>query len=166
MSGTAALPYRPCAGVMLVNADGQVFVGQRLDSTLEAWQMPQGGIDPGEEAIDAAYRELWEETGVVRAHVEFVAAAPEELQYDLPDDLIGKVWRGQWRGQRQRWYLFRLTAGDDAIDIATAHPEFRAWRWIDPRELPEVIVPFKRDLYVRLLEIFAEPLGLPAPRSD
>ena len=155
-----ALPYRPCAGVILLNAQGQVFVGQRLDSTLEAWQMPQGGIDPGEDPLDAAYRELWEETGVVRDHVELLAAPDIELEYDLPDDLVGKVWKGKWRGQRQRWFLFRLNAGDEAIDIATAEPEFRAWRWLDPRELPDVIVPFKRDLYVRLLHIFAQPLGL------
>lgn len=155
-----ALPYRPCAGVILLNRDGQVFVGQRLDSTLEAWQMPQGGIDPGEDPLDAAYRELWEETGVVRDHVELLAAPEIELEYDLPDDLIGKVWKGKWRGQRQRWFLFLLNADDDAIDIVTAEPEFRAWRWIDPRALPDVIVPFKRDLYVRLLDIFADPLGL------
>lgn len=161
MKDLASLPYRPCAGVMLLSRDGQVFVGQRLDSTLEAWQMPQGGIDPGEDALEAAYRELWEETGVAREAVEFLAEAPEELQYDLPDDLIGKVWKGRWRGQRQRWFLFRLTAGDEAIDIETAHPEFRAWRWIDPAELPQVIVPFKRALYARLLELFADPLGLP-----
>lgn len=161
MSSFAHLPLRPCAGVMLLNGDGQVFVGQRLDSTLEAWQMPQGGIDPGEDPLDAAYRELWEETGVTRDHVELIAAPEIELEYDLPDDLIGKVWNGKWRGQRQRWFLFRLTAGDEAIDIATAHPEFRAWRWIDPAELPHVIVPFKRALYARLLELFADPLGLP-----
>ena len=159
MSDPAQLPYRPCAGVMLLNAQGEVFVGQRLDSSIEAWQMPQGGIDPGEDPLDAAYRELREETGVAREHVELVAAAAEELQYDLPDDLIGKVWKGRWRGQRQRWFLFRLTAGDEAIDIATAEPEFRAWRWIDPVELPRVIVPFKRELYTRLLEIFADQLG-------
>ncbi|PKP90609.1 MAG: RNA pyrophosphohydrolase [Alphaproteobacteria bacterium HGW-Alphaproteobacteria-16] len=158
MSDIATLPYRPCAGVMLLSRTGQVFVGQRLDSTLEAWQMPQGGIDPGEDPLEAAYRELWEETGVVRAHVELVAAPDEELQYDLPDDLIGKVWKGKWRGQRQRWFLFRLNAGDEVIDIETAEPEFRAWRWIDPAELPDVIVPFKRDLYARLLEIFADHL--------
>lgn len=155
-----ALPFRPCAGVMLLNRDGQVFVGQRLDSTLEAWQMPQGGIDPGEDPLDAAYRELWEETGVQRDQVELLAAPEVELEYDLPDDLLGKVWKGKWRGQRQRWFLFRLTAGDEAIDIETAEPEFRAWRWLDPRELPHVIVPFKRDLYIEILRMFAEPLGL------
>ena len=105
MSAFTHLPYRPCAGVMLLNAHGQVFVGQRLDSTLEAWQMPQGGIDPGEDPLEAAYRELWEETGVERRHVELLAEAGEELEYDLPDDLVGKVWKGKWRGQRQRWFL-------------------------------------------------------------
>jgi putative (di)nucleoside polyphosphate hydrolase len=159
MTDPATLPYRPCAGVMLLNRKGEVFVGQRFDTTIEAWQMPQGGIDPGEDALDAAYRELWEETGVVRAAVELIAAPDEELQYDLPDDLIGKVWKGKWRGQRQRWFLFRLTAGDEAIDIATAEPEFRAWRWIAADQLPDVIVPFKRALYIRLLELFAPHLA-------
>ena len=159
MTDPASLPYRPCAGVMLLNRDGRVFVGQRLDSTLEAWQMPQGGIDPGEDALEAAFRELWEETGVARDHVELIAEAPEELQYDLPEDLIGKVWKGKWRGQRQRWFLLRFLGEDGDIDIATAHPEFRAWRWAEPAELPELIVPFKQALYERLLELFAPQLG-------
>jgi putative (di)nucleoside polyphosphate hydrolase len=144
---------------MLMNRDGQVFVGQRMDSTIEAWQMPQGGIDPGETAHDAAVRELWEETGVAAELVELIAEAPEELQYDLPDDLIGKVWKGKWRGQRQRWFLLRFLGEDGDIDIATAHPEFRAWRWAEPADLPELIVPFKRALYTRLLELFAPHLG-------
>lgn len=159
MTDPASLPYRPCAGVMLLNREGRVFVGQRLDSTLEAWQMPQGGIDPGEDALEAAFRELWEETGVARHHAELIAEAPEELQYDLPDDLIGKVWKGKWRGQRQRWFLLRFLGEDGDIDIATAHPEFRAWRWAEPVYLPELIVPFKRALYIRLLELFAPHLG-------
>jgi putative (di)nucleoside polyphosphate hydrolase len=159
MTDPTTLPYRPCAGVMLINRDGRVFVGQRLDSTLEAWQMPQGGIDPGEDPLEAAYRELWEETGVGREHVELVAEAGEELTYDLPDDLIGKVWKGKWRGQRQRWFLFRFIGTDRDVDIATAEPEFRAWRWADPADLPELIVPFKRELYRRLLTIFADELA-------
>nr|WP_315383429.1 RNA pyrophosphohydrolase [uncultured Sphingomonas sp.] len=159
MTDPASLPYRPCAGVMLLNREGRVFVGQRLDSTLEAWQMPQGGIDPGEDAVEAALRELWEETGVARHHAELIAEAPEELQYDLPDDLIGKVWKGKWRGQRQRWFLLRFLGEEGDIDIATAHPEFRAWRWAEPADLPELIVPFKRALYTRLLELFAPHLG-------
>lgn len=158
MSAYAHLPYRPCAGVMLLARDGRVFVGQRLDSVLEAWQMPQGGIDEGEDALDAAIRELGEEAGVAPDKIEFVAEAGEELQYDLPNDLIGKVWKGKWRGQRQRWYLFRFLGDDADIDIDTEHREFRAWRWIDPAELPDVIVPFKRDLYARLLDLFAPHL--------
>jgi putative (di)nucleoside polyphosphate hydrolase len=144
---------------MLVNAHGQVFVGQRLDSTLEAWQMPQGGIDPGEEPLAAAVRELWEETGIAAELVELVAEAPEELFYDLPEDLIGKLWKGKWRGQRQRWFLFRFLGEDSDIDIATAEPEFRAWRWTDPADLPELIVPFKRELYREVLKAFAKPLN-------
>jgi putative (di)nucleoside polyphosphate hydrolase len=149
MSGD--LPYRPCAGVMLMNAEGRVFVGQRLDSTLEAWQMPQGGIDPGEDALAAAIRELGEETGVAPDKVELIAAPDREFTYDLPPELIGKVWKGKWRGQRQRWFLFRFTGTDTDIDIRTAHPEFRAWRWIDPVDLPRLIVPFKRELYEAVL---------------
>ena len=153
------LPYRPCAGIMLINRDRRVFVGQRIDTTLEAWQMPQGGIDPGEDAQTAALRELGEEVGVSPDDVEIVAEAPEELTYDLPPELIGKVWKGRYRGQRQRWFLLRLTAADAAIDIATAHPEFRSWRWIAPAELPTLAVPFKRDLYRRLLVLFGEHLS-------
>ena len=146
-----ALPYRPCAGVMLVNAEGRVFVGQRRDSTLDAWQMPQGGIDPGEDALTAAIRELGEETGVAPDKVELVAEAPGEFLYDLPADLIGKVWKGKWRGQRQRWFLFRFLGTDADIDIATEHPEFSTWRWSDPADLPTMIVPFKRKLYEDVL---------------
>jgi putative (di)nucleoside polyphosphate hydrolase len=162
MTDPSTLPYRPCAGVMLINRDGKVFVGQRLDSTLEAWQMPQGGIDAGEDALTAAIRELGEEAGIAPHHAELIAQAEEELQYDLPDDLIGKVWKGKWRGQRQRWFLFAFTGEDGDIDIATEHAEFRAWRWIDPHELPHVIVPFKRALYERILDIFAAHL----PRNE
>jgi putative (di)nucleoside polyphosphate hydrolase len=155
MTASPTLGYRPCAGVMLINREGLVFVGQRLDSKIEAWQMPQGGIDPGEEPYDAAVRELWEETGVTADHVELVAEAPDELFYDLPDELIGKVWKENWRGQRQRWFLFRFLGDDGDVNIATAHPEFRAWRWLEPAQLPEMIVPFKRALYSNLLDIFA-----------
>jgi putative (di)nucleoside polyphosphate hydrolase len=145
---------------MLVNRDGKVFVGQRLDSTLEAWQMPQGGLDPGEEPKAAAVRELWEETGIEADKVELIAVAEEELYYDLPDELIGRIWNGKYRGQCQNWFLFRFLGEDSDVNIATEHPEFRAWRWADPEEVPTVIVEFKRALYERLLDIFAEPLGL------
>ncbi|RIA46659.1 putative (di)nucleoside polyphosphate hydrolase [Hephaestia caeni] len=154
-----ALPYRPCAGVMLLNREGKVFVGQRLDSTTEAWQMPQGGIEPGEDAETAALRELGEETGIASDKVTLVAAAPDELRYDLPDELIGKLWGGRWRGQRQRWFLYRFTGDDTDIDIRTAHQEFRAWRWVAPTDLPAMIVPFKKALYEQVLAAFANRLG-------
>jgi putative (di)nucleoside polyphosphate hydrolase len=159
MTDPTILPYRPCAGVMLVNRTGQVFVGQRIDSTVEAWQMPQGGIDDGEDAEAAAIRELGEETGVQPDKVDLIAIAPDELFYDLPPDLVGKVWKGKWRGQRQRWFLYRFIGEDGDVDIATEHQEFRAWRWVDPTELPDIIVPFKRALYEDVLAAFAEHLG-------
>ena len=150
--------YRPCAGAMIVNPAGRVFVGQRMDSVVEAWQMPQGGIDAGEDPLTAAIREVGEETGIAPALLTLVAEAPEEFFYDLPEELIGKLWKGKWRGQRQRWFLFAFAGTDADIDIATAHQEFRAWRWADPAELPALIVPFKRPLYEALLVAFAEPL--------
>lgn len=155
----ANLPYRPAVGVMLINREGKVFVGQRMDSTLEAWQMPQGGIDEGEDAEEAAFRELGEETGIAREHVEIVARASRELRYDLPNDLIGKMWKGRWRGQRQIWFLMRFTGEDTDVNIATEHQEFRAWKWAEPAELPSMIVPFKRRLYEDVLAEFAAALG-------
>lgn len=156
----STLPYRPAAGIMLVNRDGKVFVGQRMDSTLEAWQMPQGGIDEGEDALTAALRELGEETGIAADKVELIATAEEELLYDLPQDLVGKLWGGRYRGQRQTWFLFRFLGDDEAdVNIATEHQEFRAWRWADPADLPAMIVPFKRKLYQDVLAAFAAHLG-------
>lgn len=152
------LPYRPAVGVMLLNAEDRVFVGQRLDSTLEAWQMPQGGTDPGEDSREAALRELEEETGIRRALVEMIACASRQLDYDLPADLIGKLWKGRYRGQRQTWYLARFLGRDEDVNIATHEPEFRAWRWIDHWELPRLIVPFKKALYEAVLEEFADYL--------
>jgi putative (di)nucleoside polyphosphate hydrolase len=148
--------YRPAVGVMLLNAERKVWVGQRLDSTLEAWQMPQGGLDIGESPLQGAYRELEEETGIRRDLVEIVHQAKDELTYDLPDDLIGKVWKEPWRGQRQTWFLARFLGEDSDVDIATPDPEFRAWKWAEPAELPALIVPFKKKLYEDLLEAFAD----------
>ena len=150
-----SLPYRPAAGVMLLNRAGKVWVGQRLDSTLEAWQMPQGGLDPGEAAEDGALRELGEETGIPSDKVEILARCPEQLLYDLPDDLIGKVWKGKWRGQRQTWFLMRFTGEDADVNLQTPEPEFRAWKWAEPEELPDLIVPFKQGLYRDILQAFA-----------
>ena len=148
--------YRPAVGVMLLNREGKAFVGQRLDSTLEAWQLPQGGLDPGETPEEGAYRELEEETGIARHLVEIVARCPKELYYDLPDDLIGKVWKEPWRGQRQTWFLARFLGEDEDVGIDTPDPEFRAWKWADPKELPTMIVPFKKALYEQLLNAFAQ----------
>lgn len=159
MIDPATLPYRPCVGVMLLNREGQVFVGQRLDNTLEAWQMPQGGIDPGEEAEATAIRELGEETGIAPDHIEIVARAPGEFLYDLPPELIGKIWKGRYRGQRQTWFLARFTGKDSDVNIQTAHPEFRAWKWADPAELPHMIVPFKQALYRQVLAAFDNQIG-------
>ena len=155
MTAREGLPYRPCAGVMLLNRDGLAFAGQRLDTTMAAWQLPQGGIDAGEDAQTAAIRELGEEIGVAAEHVQPIAEAPGEFFYDLPDDLIGKVWKGKWRGQRQRWFLYRFTGEDTDINLATEHPEFMSWRWVNPHELPKQIVPFKRQLYEDVLAAFA-----------
>ena len=148
--------YRPAVGVMLLNANRKVWVGQRLDNKLEAWQMPQGGLDPGESPLDGAYRELEEETGIVRDLVEILTQAREPLYYDLPEDLIGKVWKEPWRGQRQTWFLARFLGQDEDVNIATPEPEFRAWKWAEPAELPAMIVPFKKKLYEDLVEAFAD----------
>jgi len=153
---TKDLGYRPAVGVMLINRERKVWVGQRIDSTLEAWQMPQGGLDPGEDPLEGAYRELEEETGIGRDLIEIVTQAKEELTYDLPDDLVGKMWKGKWRGQRQTWYLARFLGEDSDVNIETPDPEFRAWKWADPAELPAMIVPFKKKLYEDLIEVFAD----------
>lgn len=143
---------------MLLNRDGKVFVGARIDNSDEAWQMPQGGIDDGEEPWATALRELEEETGIPPRLVERISECPERLKYDLPSELRGKLWGGKWRGQDQNWYLARFLGQDSDVDIATKHPEFREWQWIEPEQLPALIVPFKRDLYRRLLLEFAAKL--------
>ncbi len=159
MTDTATLPYRPAAGIMLINAEGMVWVGQRIDNTLEAWQMPQGGLDKGEDALEGAFRELEEETGIPRSLVEVIAQSRQELHYDLPAELVGKLWKGRYRGQRQTWFLMRFLGSDADIVLETSHPEFRAWQWIEPRRLPELIVPFKVALYHAVLEEFGAHLG-------
>ena len=152
------LPYRPCVGVMLINGDGHVFVGQRIDRDQDAWQMPQGGVDKGEEARAAALRELWEETGVPAAKVAVVAETEDWLPYDLPHDLVPKIWKGRYRGQKQKWFLMRFEGNDADVNIATDHPEFSEWKWLAPNQLVENIVPFKRAVYAQVLEAFAAEL--------
>lgn len=154
MIAPESLPYRPCVGVMLINAAGQIFAAQRLDSSVAAWQMPQGGIDDGEKPRQAALRELCEETGVTADLVEFVGKTHGWVTYDLPSDLIGKVWGGKYRGQKQKWFLYRFLGRDDQIDIASGHPEFSEWRWIGADEMVASIVPFKRAVYEEVVRHF------------
>ena len=148
-----ALPWRPCVGVMLVNPAGLVFAGKRIDNPGDAWQMPQGGIDKGESPRDAALRELGEETGLPPTAVEIVAEMPDWQTYDLPHDLVPRIWKGRYRGQKQRWFHLALTGSEDLIDIRTRHPEFSHWAWMRPDALIKKIVPFKRDIY---RAVFAE----------
>ena len=148
------LPYRPCAGIMLLNGDGMVFVGLRLDSQTDAWQMPQGGIDDGENAEAAALRELGEETGIAPHLADIIARSAREHLYDLPPELLGKMWKGKYRGQRQTWFLMRFTGQDSDVNIATSHQEFGNWRWAAPGDLVSLIVPFKRELYANVIAEF------------
>jgi len=148
------LPYRPCVGVMVLNAAGEVFVGQRMDRDTEAWQMPQGGVDPGEEPRDAALRELEEETGITRDLVTIEAQTATWLPYDLPHDLVPRIWKGRFRGQEQMWFLMRFKGTDDQVNIKTETPEFSSWRWLPPDQMLHGIVPFKRAVYGRVVEEF------------
>ena len=148
----ATLPYRPCVGVMLMNAQGHVFVGQRRDSELDAWQMPQGGIDAGETPHTAALRELWEETGVTEDLVTVEQESDDWFRYELPHDLVPKLWKGRFRGQEQKWFLMRFHGADTDVNIETEQPEFSQWRWLAPSDLVENIVPFKRAVYQSVLD--------------
>lgn len=153
--GPGGLPYRPCAGVVLIDDRGLVFAGRRIDRSPDqppAWQMPQGGIDEGESPRQAALRELHEEVGTDKAEV--LAESRDWRRYDLPADLVPRLWGGRYRGQEQRWFALRFLGTDADIDIATKTPEFRAWRWAEMAELPDIIVPFKRQIYQEVIAEF------------
>lgn len=148
--------YRPCAGLMLVNARNEVFVGKRIDTKdSEWWQMPQGGIDNGEALDAAALRELAEETGIAADKVEIIAHTKSELYYDLPEELAGKLWGGRYLGQRQTWFLIRFLGNDSDINLEAHYPaEFCAWKWVKPDELPALIISFKQAIYEAVLTEF------------
>jgi putative (di)nucleoside polyphosphate hydrolase len=153
MAAMRNLPYRPGVGIMLISRAGLVFVARRIEMTSEAWQMPQGGIKEGESPLKAARRELKEEIGTERAKV--LAESKGWYTYDLPQGLVPKTWGGKFRGQRQKWFAMRFTGKDRDIAIATEHPEFSEWKWVKAATLPDIIVPFKRALYEKLVREFS-----------
>ena len=146
-------PYRPCVGIFLLNNDGLVFAGRRIDSRAEAWQMPQGGIDAGESPLQACMREMREEIGTNTA--ELVSQHDDWLYYDIPLQLADRLWQGRYKGQKQKWMALRFTGDDADINIATEEPEFCEWKWLSPHDLVDLAVPFKRDVYQNVLAAFA-----------
>jgi putative (di)nucleoside polyphosphate hydrolase len=151
------LPYRRGVGIMLVNDAGMVLVAKRIDMPSDAWQMPQGGIDAGETPLEAAKREMLEEIGTDKG--EFVAESADWYRYELPNELIPVIWGGRFRGQEQKWFVARFTGIDSDIDITTEHPEFSDWKWAEPAQLPDLIVPFKRELYAAVVREFTPVLS-------
>ena len=145
-------PYRPCVGILLINSENNIFAGQRIDNHLEAWQMPQGGIDDGEDVETACFREMKEEIGTNNATI--LAVHPEWLDYDIPEKLANKLWRGKYRGQTQKWVALRYNGINEDINIWTDIPEFSNWRWISPKHLSSLAAPFKRDVYNNVLNHF------------
>ena len=146
-------PYRPCVGIFLLNNEGLVFTGRRIDSRAEAWQMPQGGIDAGESPLQACMREMREEIGTNTA--ELVSQHDEWLYYDIPLPLADRLWQGRYKGQKQKWMALRFTGDDSDINIVTEEPEFCEWKWLSPHDLVDLAVPFKRDVYQNVLAAFA-----------
>ncbi len=145
-------PYRPCVGITLINSNSQIFAGQRIDNHLEAWQMPQGGIDVGEDVETACFREMKEEIGTDKASI--IAIHPEWLNYDIPENLADKLWDQKYRGQTQKWVALKFTGTDSDINIKTHIPEFSKWKWISPQKLTSLAAPFKREVYQNVLNVF------------
>ena len=151
MKNLKDLPYRNGVGIMIFNDQKKIFVGKRIDNQ-EAWQMPQGGVDKDEDFETAAKRELFEETGI--QSVRIVQSSKQEFIYDLPNHLLGKIWKGKYKGQKQKWFLMKFLGPDSEINISQKHPEFNEWKWVDLDELPRLIVPFKKKLYESIIKEF------------
>ena len=144
------LPMRTGVGIIVLNNNNQVFVGKRKDNPVDKWQMPQGGVDKGEDFITAMKRELVEVTSI--KNIKILKEIQNMYQYELPNNLVGIIWKGKFRGQRQKWFITKFLGKDDEINLDTQHPEFIDWKWIDPQDLPKVIVDFKKELYINLLK--------------
>tara|TARA_B100000989_G_C19499952_1_gene453779 strand:- start:630 stop:1100 length:471 start_codon:yes stop_codon:yes gene_type:complete len=144
------LPLRIGVGIIVLNDNNQVFVGKRIDNPGKKWQMPQGGVDNGEDFVTAMKRELVEETSIT--NIKILKQIDHMFQYELPQNLVGIIWKGKFRGQKQKWFITRFLGNDSEINLNTKHPEFKEWKWINPRKLPDVIVDFKKDLYLNLLK--------------
>ena len=150
MSQKNILPLRTGVGVIVLNQKNEVFVAKRRDNPTDKWQMPQGGVNPGESLNDAMRRELLEETSIT--NIEVIKELDYWLEYNLPNNLLGIIWKGKYRGQKQKWFIVKFLGTENEIDIKTKNPEFIDWKWIDPQELPKVIVDFKKELYLNLLK--------------
>ena len=144
------LPLRTGVGIIVLNKQNKIFVGKRKDNPGDKWQMPQGGVDEGEDYMTAMRRELLEETGI--QNIEIIKEIEKVYQYELPENLVGIIWKGKYRGQKQKWFITRFKGEEKEINLNTKHPEFIDWKWIEPKLLPEVIVNFKKDLYLKLLK--------------
>ena len=144
------LPFRAGVGVIILNSENKVFVGKRKDNPVDKWQMPQGGVDNGEDYLTAMKRELYEETSI--KNVTILKEIDKIFEYELPNNLLGKIWKGKFKGQRQKWFIAKFLGNDSEIDIKTKHPEFIDWKWLPIEDLPKVIVHFKKKLYLELLK--------------
>ena len=146
----AKLPMRIGVGIIVLNNQNQVFVGKRKDNPGDKWQMPQGGVDKGESYVNAMKRELFEETSII--NIKILKEVDRIYEYELPDNLVGIIWKGKFRGQKQKWFITKFLGNDSEINLNTKYQEFVDWKWIEPKLLPEVIVNFKKNLYLNLLK--------------